>query len=154
MVRCWSCKNFLLFIGAIYLTNLKNLQVIKIPDNFSEEVGIEMKSNLNVPTDNNSNFSIQYVWKSTSFDRMRKALQEFSTNPNCVSTYIYHKLLGHQTGPEPNYDSDVHTDFKLSKYSAENLPELNHSQAFAVKHTLDRPLSLIQGPPGTGKTGD
>lgn len=126
--------------------------VIKIPDNFSEEVGIEMKSNLNVPTDYNSNFSIQYVWKATSFDRMRKALQEFATNSNCVSSYIYHKLLGHQTGPEPNYDSDTHTDFKLSKYSAEHLPELNRSQAFAVKHTLDRPLSLIQGPPGTGKT--
>lgn len=122
--------------------------VIKIPDNFSEEVGIEMKSNLNVPTDCNSNFILQYVWKSTSFDRMRKALHEFATNNNCVSSYIYHKLLGHQSGPEPIYDSDTHNDFKLSKYSADNLPELNRSQAFAVKHVLERPLSLIQGPPG------
>jgi len=126
--------------------------VVKIPDNFSEEVGIEMKSNLNVPTEYNNNFSIQYVWKSTSFDRMRKALQEFSNNSNCVSSYIYHKLLGHQTGPEPNYDSDLQNDFKLSKYSAENLHELNRSQAFAVRHALDHQLSLINGPPGTGKT--
>jgi regulator of nonsense transcripts 1 len=33
-----------------------------------------------------------------------------------------------------------------------NLPELNHSQVYAVKSVLQKPLSLIQGPPGTGKT--
>lgn len=150
---------------------------------YSEEVGIEMKSNLKVPTEHSSNFMLQYVWKSTSFDRMRKgiifipfkllyiyksnlnsffflsytttrkALQVFATNQNCVSSYIYHKLLGHQTGPETNYHDNDANDVKLSKYSADNLPELNRSQAFAVRHTLDRPLSLIQGPPGTGKTG-
>lgn len=46
--------------------------VVKLPDNFSDEVGIEMKSNLKVPTEHSSNFMLQYVWKSTSFDRMRK----------------------------------------------------------------------------------
>ena len=38
------------------------------------------------------------------------------------------------------------------KFSVPNLPELNHSQIFAVKSVLQKPLSLIQGPPGTGKT--
>lgn len=32
------------------------------------------------------------------------------------------------------------------------MPELNHSQVYAVKSVLQKPLSLIQGPPGTGKT--
>lgn len=38
------------------------------------------------------------------------------------------------------------------QFSAPNLPELNRSQVYAVKHSVQRPLSLIQGPPGTGKT--
>ena len=40
----------------------------------------------------------------------------------------------------------------LFRFSAPNLPELNHSQVYAVKSVLQKPLSLIQGPPGTGKT--
>lgn len=43
--------------------------VIKIPDNFGEEVGIELKSNVGVPTDCRDKFVVDFVWKSTSFDR-------------------------------------------------------------------------------------
>jgi len=38
------------------------------------------------------------------------------------------------------------------RFSAPGLPELNHSQMYAVKSILQKPISLIQGPPGTGKT--
>lgn len=43
--------------------------VIKIPDNFTDEVGIEMKSNSAIPLDCTSNYVIDFVWKATSFDR-------------------------------------------------------------------------------------
>jgi regulator of nonsense transcripts 1 len=34
------------------------------------------------------------------------------------------------------------------RFSAPNIPELNHSQVIAVRNVLQRRLSLIQGPPG------
>lgn len=43
--------------------------MIKIPDNYSDEVGIEMKTNAGVPMDCTQNFVVDFVWKSTSFDR-------------------------------------------------------------------------------------
>ncbi|KAI1296879.1 Regulator of nonsense transcripts 1 [Halotydeus destructor] len=120
--------------------------VIKIPDNYSEDVGIELKSSSGVPTQSQSNFVLDFVWKSTSFDRMQTALKKFAVDEASVSGYIYHKLLGHEI-------EDVMMRAPLPKqFSAPNLPELNRSQVYAVKHAVQRPLSLIQGPPGTGKT--
>ena len=40
---------------------------IKVPDNFGDDVGIELKSNQGAPTSFNSNFVIDFVWKSTRF---------------------------------------------------------------------------------------
>ena len=43
--------------------------VIKIPDNYGEDVGIELKSNVGAPSSCSSNFVVDFVWKPTSFDR-------------------------------------------------------------------------------------
>jgi regulator of nonsense transcripts 1 len=120
--------------------------VIKIPDNFGEEVGIELKNNSGAPTDCISHFVVDFIWKSTSFDRMQLALRKFAVDDSSVSGYIYHRLLGHEV-------EEVLFRCHLPKhFSAPNLPDLNRSQVYAVKHAVQRPLSLIQGPPGTGKT--
>jgi len=120
--------------------------VIKIPDNHSDEIAIELKSNAGVPETCTHNFMLDFVWKSTSFDRMQSALKTFAVDETSVWGYIYHKLLGHEV-------EDIALKCTLPKrFSAPGLPELNHSQVYAVKTVLQRPLSLIQGPPGTGKT--
>ena len=36
---------------------------------FGEEVGIELRSNLGAPIECTHNFCVDFVWKSTSFDR-------------------------------------------------------------------------------------
>jgi hypothetical protein len=74
------------------------------------------------PINCSSNFVIDFVWKSTSFDRMQAALRKFAVDDTSVSAYIYHRLLGHDV-------DDVLFRTHLPKhFSAPNLPDLNRSQ--------------------------
>lgn len=118
--------------------------VVKIPNSLSDEIGLEMKG-VKIPVEC-SEFSVEFVWNSTSFDRQQDALKAFAKDSSSVSSFIYHRLLGHEI--------DAQT-LKISlpkKFNVPGLAELNHSQVQAIKSVLQRPLSLIQGPPGTGKT--
>ncbi|KAJ8517197.1 hypothetical protein ONZ45_g5573 [Pleurotus djamor] len=120
--------------------------VLKIPNNISDEIGLELRRSDGVPSECTHNFAVDFVWKSTSFDRMQLAMKTFAVDEKSVSGYIYHKLLGHEVEPQT-----LRTQMP-KRFSAPGLPELNHSQMYAVKSVLQKPLSLIQGPPGTGKT--
>jgi regulator of nonsense transcripts 1 len=109
------------------------------------EVALELRAS-NVPTEVADGYAIDFVWKSTSFDRMQSAMKTFAVDDTSVSGYLYHRLLGHDVEPQ---------SLRVSvprRFSVPGLPELNHSQFSAVKAVLQKPLSLIQGPPGTGKT--
>ncbi|KAK6052360.1 hypothetical protein COOONC_10136 [Cooperia oncophora] len=59
-------------------------QVFKIPDNHSDEIGIEMRAAASekMPTDPRINFTCE-------------ALNTLEKDPHCVSQYIFHKLMGH-----------------------------------------------------------
>ncbi|XP_063694944.1 regulator of nonsense transcripts 1-like isoform X1 [Bolinopsis microptera] len=121
--------------------------VIKIPNSFGEEVGLELKGMTDVPTECTRNFSVDFVWKPTSFDRMLTSLKTFAVDETSVSGFLYHRLLGHEIESEQSIKST-----NPKRYTVPGLPELNHSQVYAVRQVLPKPLSLIQGPPGTGKT--
>ncbi|GAA5990491.1 hypothetical protein JCM11641_007736 [Rhodosporidiobolus odoratus] len=121
--------------------------VVKVPNNVSDEIGLELRRTDGVPTDCTHNFSADFVWKSTSFDRMQLAMKTFAVDEQSVSGYIYHKLMGHEADPPQVLRAQM-----PKRVSAPFLPDLNHSQIYAVKSVLQKPLSLIQGPPGTGKT--
>lgn len=118
--------------------------VIKVPDNFGEDVGLELKHSSNPPSKCSSNFVVDFIWKGTSFDRMQQALRKFAVDDNSMSNFIYSRLLGH-SGAE---DVTFRINNAPKHFSAPNLPDLNRSQVYAVKHAIQRPLSLIQGPPG------
>ncbi|KAK7992860.1 hypothetical protein PG988_001654 [Apiospora saccharicola] len=123
--------------------------VIKIPNSQNDEVTLELRKTGNdksVPTECTHNFSADYVWKATSYDRMQAAMKTFAVDDMSVSGYIFHKLLGHEVAVAPMKAN------LPKKFSVPGLPELNGSQINAIKNVLSTPLSLIQGPPGTGKT--
>jgi len=64
-------------------------------------VALELKSNVGVPIECTHNFSVEFVWKSTSFDRMQNAMKMFAVDETSVSSYLYHKLLGHEVEEHP-----------------------------------------------------
>mmetsp|Transcript_33782 Transcript_33782/g.93340 ORF Transcript_33782/g.93340 Transcript_33782/m.93340 type:complete len:1076 (-) Transcript_33782:467-3694(-) len=113
----------------------------------NEEVALELRGPQQVgPWDINHGFTVEFVWKSTSFDRMQAAMRTFAVDDTSVSGYLYHKLLGHDVEPQ------TIRAILPRHFTAPNLPQLNHSQVYAVRKALQNPLCLIQGPPGTGKT--
>jgi regulator of nonsense transcripts 1 len=104
-----------------------------------------------VPLELTHGFRVEFVWKSTSFDRMLNAMTTLKSQESAVSNYLYHKLMGHDVEEEWLRPYDL-TSRKVEETKIPNLPELNPSQMEAVKAVIASPLSLIQGPPGTGKT--
>jgi regulator of nonsense transcripts 1 len=54
----------------------------------SDEVGLELRKSENVPTDFTLNFSVDFVWKPTSFDRMQLAMKTFAVDEKSVSGFI------------------------------------------------------------------
>lgn len=145
----------------------------KLPGGGSDEVCLELRTSGGAPTQCTHNFAVEFVWKSTTFDRMQNAMKAFAVDENSVSMYIYHRLLGHDLEqqllkgtlpkrfvcalgslreglcPPPTHPPPVVSFFR---FVAPGLPELNHSQISAVKQVLQHPLSLIQASSHFGTT--
>lgn len=121
--------------------------IVKVPSAHQEEFTAELSPGKpEYPVNMAVGFTVEFVWKGTAYERMQSALRTFAVNEKSVSSYIYHKILGHDVKP---IEFDIAIPEKLS---VPGLGELNQSQLNAVESVLKRPLSLIQGPPGTGKT--
>ena len=65
--------------------------VVKITSN--EEICLELSSSIPPPTVN-TGYTVEFVWKSTSYERMKKGLKTFWKDEESISSYLYYKLLG------------------------------------------------------------
>ena len=123
---------------------------------FSEqdEIALELRgtSARSAPTQRTDDFSLDFVWKSTSFDRAQNAMKAFALDETSVSAHIYHLLLGHDVSEKDLPPPAPPEKWTRADVSAPGLPMLNATQQTAVRSALSQPLTLIQGPPGTGKT--
>lgn len=54
----------------------------------SDEICLELRRNDGVPIDCTHGFSVDFVWKATSFDRMQQAMKTFAIDEKSVSGYI------------------------------------------------------------------
>ena len=83
-------------------------------------------------------FTVEYVWKSITYDRMQRAMKQFAVDETSLSAYLFHRLLGHQV---EEHALRVHMP---KRFSAEGLPELNHSQVMASLLTCLARLDAMQ----------
>jgi len=109
-----------------------------------DEVHLELDKTDKVLTD--GIYTVEFVWKGTSFKRMLDGIYTFVNDESSVSSYIYYKILGHNI-EESKCNYNIPKDL-----SVKGLPELNYFQTLGIKKALSSRLFLIQGPPGTGKT--
>lgn len=121
--------------------------VIKVPDHVQDDIVVEIRpTKSKPPIHETTNWDVKFVWQDTTFRRAKTALLDFARDETSVSSYVYHKLLGHDV-------DELVLDVELpKKLAAPGINDLNPSQELAVRNSLRQPLSLIQGPPGTGKT--
>lgn len=59
----------------------------------SDEIALELRKSEGVPTEITHNFIVDFVWKSTSFDRMQLAMKTFAVDEKSVSAYIVSCLV-------------------------------------------------------------
>jgi len=109
--------------------------IVKIMQN--EEICLQLRNSVGLPTDPMTRFTVEFVWKSTAFDRMRHGLRIFSKDETSIANFIFYKILGYNVQEQFN---NVNVPKQLS---VAGLPELNHFQINAVKKALISPLCLI-----------
>lgn len=121
------------------------VQVVDVPVLLQYETGEEYRKVFNNlaklenafgQTTKEEELDTAYVYRETC-----AALKRFSKNKKSMDNRIYEIILGKRTIESPPDDPQL----DISSYKAPNISSLNRSQALAIKHALENPLTLIQG---------
>ena len=106
----------------------------------SEEVALELHAGKHdaIPSHETNSFALELTWNSTAYNRMHAGLKNFAENSECMSMFLYHKILGHEPELPPRPPPAP------PAYHAPNMPLPNHSQLSAIDAALGRPFTLIQ----------
>ena len=106
----------------------------------SEEVALELHTGKHdaIPSHETNAFAAELTWNSTAYDRMHPGLNNFAENSECMSMFLYHKILGHEPELPPRPPPAP------AAYHAPNMPVPNHSQLSAIDAAIGRPFTLIQ----------
>lgn len=104
--------------------------VIKVFDNYGDEIVIELWSSVGVFVEVIYNFQVDFVWKLIFFDRMQSVLKMFVVDEILVFGYIYYKLLGYEV-------EDVIIKCQLFKcFMVQGFFDFNYFQVYVVKIVL------------------
>lgn len=121
--------------------------IIKAPDNYGDEIAIELQSSVGALMEVTHNFQVDFMWKSSSLDRMLCALEMLAVDETSMSGYIYYKLLSLKV-------KDVIIECRLPKhFGSQELPDLNHSQVYAA-NTAAETTEPDPGTTGHREDGD
>ena len=68
--------------------SVDRMLTICAPEDVSDEIGLELRRSEGVPIEITHGYTADFVWKSTSFDRMQLAMKTFAVDEKSVSGYI------------------------------------------------------------------
>lgn len=74
--------------SVVKIPNSKLFSYFLLKTDVSDEIGLELRRSDGVPSDYTHGFIVDFVWKSTSFDRMQTAMKTFAIDERSVSGYI------------------------------------------------------------------
>ena len=94
--------------------------IVKLNQN-NEEIGVELKKGAQIPEDSPL-FTVDFVWKSTSFDRMLRGLKTYNEDTRSISGYLYHKIMGADVEDVPLSIPSI-----PKRLSANNLPKIGRA---------------------------
>ena len=108
------------------------IKISRSSQEYADEIAVELKSALSIPTESWKRFAIEFVWKPTSYNRMKKGLRIFTTDTQSITGYLFYKILGK---PQKEIKYKIKQPKNLS---VKGLPQLNIYQldAISLRYTL------------------